>query len=301
MDTTRYRAFVAATELGTVKGAAEQLGYTPSAVSQLIHALEEDLDTTLLVRSRHGVTLTPGGKTLLPIARNILLEEEQLYQTAAELNGLLRGTLTITAYPSIATDWMPEIIRRYREKYPAITLLLHEGTWEEMYQRVEERSVDIAFIAEAAGTPYDWIPLAKDPLLAFLPLTHPLAKADKYPVSRLSQEDVVAISEFGRDHEISPILSKVGASWENKFVTKGKPTLLAMVSKGMCMTVTNSMGTVSWGDQVASLPLDPPLSETIGALVPSKEQLSPAARRFLDVVIDTLRENGLYIGDTKKN
>ena len=69
MDTVRYRAFVTAAEKGTIKEAAEEMGYTSSAISQLIKALEEELDTELLVRSRTGVTLTSGGATLLPVAR----------------------------------------------------------------------------------------------------------------------------------------------------------------------------------------------------------------------------------------
>ena len=52
MDTSRYQAFLSAAETGSIKNAAEELGYTPSGVSQLIKALEEELGFTLLYRSK---------------------------------------------------------------------------------------------------------------------------------------------------------------------------------------------------------------------------------------------------------
>ena len=170
MDTVRYRAFVTAAEKGTIKEAAEEMGYTSSAISQLIKALEEELDTELLVRSRTGVTLTSGGVTLLPVAREILAQEEKLYQTAADLNGLLTGRLTIAAYPSIATKWLPYLIQRFQDEHPGVIFALREGSWEDMYGWVEERSVDLAFIADASDTPYDWVPLATDELVELLRL-----------------------------------------------------------------------------------------------------------------------------------
>ena len=69
MESARCKAFVASVETGSFRAAAESLGYTPSAVSQLVAALEKDLGLRLLVRTKKGVILTPEGKKLLPIAR----------------------------------------------------------------------------------------------------------------------------------------------------------------------------------------------------------------------------------------
>lgn len=290
MDTVRYRAFVTAAEKGTIKEAAEDLGYTPSAISQLIKALEEDLQTELLVRSRSGVALTSGGLTLMPIARDILAQEEKLYQTAADLNGLLAGRLTIAAYPSIALHWFPVLIQRFQDEHPGVTFALREGSWEDMYSWVEERSVDMAFIADAAGTPYDWTPLATDDLVAVLPLSHPMAAGSLYPLSLLEEEKDVALSELGRDHEVAPRLRSLGVSWQTKFVAKEPHSLMMMVSLDMCMTITNRMNTLNWKDRVAVLPLDPSLTETIGILVPSMEHLSPAAQYFFDLAVNRYSE-----------
>src|SRR5690625_2389418 len=66
-----YDAFIKIIETGSFTKAAEELGYTQSAMSQMVHSLEKELSTTLILRSRKGVTLTPDGKEFLPYIRNI--------------------------------------------------------------------------------------------------------------------------------------------------------------------------------------------------------------------------------------
>lgn len=285
MDTVRYRAFVTAAEKGTIKEAAEVLGYTSSAISQLIKALEEELNTKLLVRSRTGVALTAAGVTLLPSAREILAQEAYLFQKAAEFNGMMTGRLVVAAYPSIATHWLPVLIERFQDEHPGVTFALREGSWEDLYNWVEERVVELAFIADAANTPYDWTPIATDELVAVLPLDHPMANAQLYPLSMLEGEKDVAMSELGRDHEVAPRLRSLGFSWQTRFVAKEPHSILTMAARGMCMTVTNRMNTINWKDRVAVLPLDPPLTETIGVLSPSLEHLSPAAQHFMNLAL----------------
>ena len=84
MESARCRAFLAAVETGSLSRAAERLSYTPSGVSQLVAALEQELGFPLLVRSNKGVHPTADGARLLPVVREYLFQEEQLYQEAAE-------------------------------------------------------------------------------------------------------------------------------------------------------------------------------------------------------------------------
>lgn len=66
MDTSRYRAFVQASDQGSLSKAAKTLNYTPSGVSQLITALERDLGFSVLERNPHGVQPTSEGSRILP-------------------------------------------------------------------------------------------------------------------------------------------------------------------------------------------------------------------------------------------
>ena len=85
MDTSRYRAFVQASDQGSLSKAAKTLNYTPSGVSQLITALERDLGFSVLERNPHGVQPTSEGSRILPAARAVIQEEERLLQVSSEI------------------------------------------------------------------------------------------------------------------------------------------------------------------------------------------------------------------------
>ena len=93
MESARCKAFIESVEKGSFRAAAEALGYTPSAVSQLVAALEKDLGLSLLVRSRQGVTVTPEGERLVPIVNSYLAREKEMYELADELHGMAVGNL----------------------------------------------------------------------------------------------------------------------------------------------------------------------------------------------------------------
>ena len=107
METARCRAFLAAAETGSFSRAAEMLRYTPSGVNQLVTALEKEIGFSLFSRSTKGEALTANGQLLLPVIREILHQEDKLFELSAQMNGLLIGTVTIAAYSSIATRTGP--------------------------------------------------------------------------------------------------------------------------------------------------------------------------------------------------
>ena len=102
METARLRAFIEAAEKGSIKAAADSLGYTPSAISQLVTALEKELGLVLFRRSQKGVSLTAEGEELIPLVRAYLAREDEIYRFASELNGVTTGHLKIATYPSVA-------------------------------------------------------------------------------------------------------------------------------------------------------------------------------------------------------
>ena len=75
---TSYEAFVRVTETGSFTKAAKSMGYTQSAVSQMIKSLEEELDTTLIRRSKRGIELSPDGEEFLPYIKNIYNAHREL-------------------------------------------------------------------------------------------------------------------------------------------------------------------------------------------------------------------------------
>lgn len=147
METSRYRAFIKAVDLGSFSKAAKELAYTPSGVSQLISALEKDVGFSVLERTRSGVKPTENGKRILPIARAIIQEEDRLFQMSAELKGLSVGSVTIGSYPSVASHWLPKVLKAFREQFPNIEIRVMEGIHQEISEWLDNKEVDFGFMS----------------------------------------------------------------------------------------------------------------------------------------------------------
>lgn len=284
METARLRAFVETVEKGSVKAAADSLGYTPSAISQLITALEKELGITLFTRSQKGMKPTTEGREMLPLVRAYLMHEEELYTFAAELKGITRGKLTIASYPSIATTWLPEIVRRFKNDYPGIQISLMESIKSDIFRRFEQNEADLAFLAYSEPMPYEWIPLCTTGIIAAVPEDHRLAGADRFPIKECENEDFI-LGSWGKEMEILEILEKNDAHPEIKYTTYDTPASLAMVRMGLGISYVNELSAQFWNEHLVKMPLDPPQTITFGVAFPTRERMTGAAKKFLDYTL----------------
>ncbi len=225
MESARCKAFVAAAECGSFTAAAGKLGYTPSGVSQLVTALEKELGFPLLDRSRRGVTLTGEGERFLPEIRGFLGKEDHIYELAAEVRGLTVGSVAIASYPSVATY---------------IELRLMEGIRQEMLEWIDQGIADMGFLTYTEPMDYEWIPLAEDRMVAVLPVDHPLAGCESYPLSRCEKEDFI-MPALGHDVDVEALLTENRIRPHIKFTTLENPATLAMIQNGLGMSIMNEL------------------------------------------------------------
>lgn len=284
MDSARCKAFIESVDKGSFRAAADALGYTPSAVSQLVAALEKDLGLSLLVRSKKGVTVTPEGRKLIPIARSYLARELEMYQLASELRGINVGELTIAAYPSVAITWLPEIVRRFQQDYPGIQMTIMEGVRSEVFGHLDQHVADMGFLAYADPMEYEWIPLAEEHVIAVIPENHPLAGADYFPISECEKYPFIMTS-WGKDREILNMFDKYNVHPNIKYTTYDTPATLAMVRMGLGISFVNELSAQYWNEHLVKLPLEPDEKLTFGVAFTSKEHMTRAAKKFLDYAV----------------
>lgn len=287
MDSIRCKAFIEAADSGSFRAAAETLGYTPSAVSQLVAALEKDLGLSLLIRSRRGVELTAEGRRMLPLARSYIAREIDMYHLASELNGISSGELTIAAYPSVAITWLPEIVRRFQMDYPGIQISIMEGIRSEIFRHLDEHVADMGFIAYAEPIEYEWIPLAEEEMIVVLPEGHPLAEAGSVPVKALEGQNFIMTS-WGEDVEIRNLLERNHVTPKVKYTTYDTPATLALVRMGLGISIVNELSAQYWNDSLVKLPLDPPEKITFGIAIAEEGHMTNAAKKFLDYAVKYL-------------
>ncbi len=287
METARCRAFLAAAETGSFSRAAEALRYTPSGVNQLVSALEKEVGFSLFSRSTKGVALTANGELLLPVVRELLRQEDRIFELSAEMNGLLIGSVSIAAYSSIATHWLPAVIRAFQRDYPNVKISLREGIWHEVSEWLNERAADIGFLSYQENMPYDWIPLADDPMLALLPRDHPLAKAEAYPLENCARDRFI-MPALGCDDDVKALFDRIGVVPNICYTTMESFSAMSMVEQGLGVSVMNRLITRRRECDVAMIPIDPPASITLGVALPSREDTSPAVKMFLRYAVRML-------------
>ncbi len=287
METARCRAFLAAAETGSFSKAAEALSYTPSGVNQLVTALEKELGFPVFRRNTKGVTLTENGELLLPTVREFLRQEDRIFELSAEMNGLLIGSVTIAAYSSIATHWLPAVISAFRRDYPQIRIKLMEGIWQEVSKWLDDRAADIGFLSYQEGMPYEFIPLAEDPMLALLPRDHPLANAAAYPLKNCATDRFI-MPALGCDDDVEALFDKNGIQPNVQFTTLESFSVMSMVEQGLGMTVMNQLITEKRICDIAMLPIDPPSQITLGVAMHSRADVSPAVKMFLKYAVRML-------------
>jgi DNA-binding transcriptional LysR family regulator len=289
METSRYKAFAAAAETCSFSRAAEMLNYSPSGVSQLVSALEADLGLSLLLRTRRGVSLSPAGEALLPAIRALLQQEERIFQLSSDLNGLMTGEIHIASYSSVSSHWLPKIIKAFQKDYPNIRIHLMEGIRQEILRWLEESRADIAFISAVEGCHYDWIPLKDDPMIAVLPKDHPYANAEVYPLPQCNQEKFI-MPALGKDADVIELFDRFDLNPTIVYSTFEAFAAFAMIENGLGMTITNQLITEGFQADVVRIPVDPPQHISFGILIPNKDALSPAARKFVAYAKKTMAE-----------
>ncbi len=133
-------------ETKNITQAAEKLGVTQSSLSKRIHAVEEDLGVSLMLRSRSGIRFTPEGEAVLDTALSAKTMLDDLRESLRLSNGGLCGTLRLGVASNYALYVLPEILDIYRRRYPQVNLHLNTDDSQSLYQKLTEGDIDIGIL-----------------------------------------------------------------------------------------------------------------------------------------------------------
>lgn len=281
MNLQKYLAFVKTVEYGSFTRAAEILSYSQSSISRMIADLEKEWNVTLLERGIGGVKLTSDGTKLLPYAKNVVAEYEKLQMEIDELNGLQSGLIRIGTFSSVATHWLPNIIKEFQKDYPNIDYELLLGDYAEIEEWIAQGRVDCGFLRLPTKAEFETISLEKDRLLAVIPENHPLADCEKFPVTALCDEPFMLL-EKGAKAEISKIFENNGLTPNVKFTTWDDYAVMSMVESGLGISILPELILKRIPYRIVAKELDVPAYREIGLALKSRKNASLAVRRFLD-------------------
>lgn len=288
MSLIKYRALVTALHYKNLTKAAEQLGYTQPGISHMILSLEKEFGFPLLIRQKDGIEATENAKQLLPYLQEILESEDQLKEMINQINGIETGCVRIGAFFSVSIHWLPSIIQAFSEKYPNIELQLFEGDYGEITTWLKDGQIDCALMSAPVPDGFEFIPFLDDPILALLPQTHPLARHKIISPSELVQSPFI-IPSSGSDEDIWRVLVPEGLTPNIKYRVKGDETIIAMVAKGLGVSLMPKLLLHHLPETLVTKPLTPHYFRTLGLTIRSKRQTAPATKKFIQICESVLK------------
>ena len=285
----KYLAYLKTIETGSITQAAAELGYTQSAVSRMIADLEEHWDVPLLTRNRSGIEISSEGTQLLPIIQSIVKGQEELNFAVGELHGLQSGLIRVGAFTSMATGWMPLMIKSFHETYPNIRFQIFNGEYNHIATWLRRGQIDCGFLALPCSNEFNTTFLLRDSLTVILPPTHPLRDADCFPVSRLSSEDFISLKEE-QDYEINLFLEHLRQSPRIKFEVSSDFAILSMVECGLGISVVHDLILHPNRHGIVRKPLDEPYYRDIAIATNASAQPSTITRMFCEHAIEWAKD-----------
>ena len=281
MNLQKYLSFVKTVEYGSFTKAAEILNYTQSGISRMIADLEKEWGVTLLERSKYGVKPTSDGMKLLPYAQNLCADFDKLKMQVDELKGLQSGLIRIGTFSSVATHWLPNIIKEFQKDYPNIDYELLLGDYTEIEEWIHTGRVDCGFLRLPTHPDFETIFLEKDKLMAIIPEDHPLKDREKFPVTALCDEPFMLL-EKGAKAEISEIFERNNLTPNVKFTTWDDYAVMSMVESGLGIAILPELILKRVPYKIIAKELDVPAYRNIGLALRDKKTASLAVKRFIE-------------------
>ncbi len=278
MELEKMKTHICVLERGSLSAAAETLGYTPSGISRMKASLEEELGFTLLIRTREGICPTQECEQMLHVIRNFVRSGQDCLLMAGKIKGMevghvIIGTAYSTFYRKLA-DW----IKAFHEKYPGIKVEILFGYSTELLERLKSRQLDLCVISkreEVSG----WIPICKDPMMAWVPNDHPLADKAGIPLEAFANEKYIDTYP-NADIDNAHIFSGSGIIPNTQFYTKDSYATWQMVDAGLGISMNNNLNSREWHGNVKVLPLIPEQIIEIG--IAYEREMSLAGKTFLE-------------------
>lgn len=236
MELRNISTFLRVAELRSFSRAAEQLGYSQSAVSAQIQQLEAELGVPLFDRVNKTVRLTNAGEEFSGYARQ-LLRTAQEARCALQRETEPHGVLRIGLVDSLCSAFLPALLDRYHRRCPRVELVLHTCTTLEMLGLLEHNEIDLGYTLDLPLTQASLLHALDrpEPVCFIAPAGHPLAAQERVSLAELAGQ------EF--------LLTEQGMSYRDvleQFLTARQTAIRPYVELGsvetLCRLVERGMG-----------------------------------------------------------
>ncbi|WP_328419174.1 LysR family transcriptional regulator [Micromonospora sp. NBC_00389] len=296
LDVRRMQVLRAVVTSGSVTAAAAHLGYTPSAVSQQVAALEKEAGIALLERVGRGVRPTAAGQLLVGHAAVISQHVAQAETALADLRSGRTGRLTVRYFASVGPTLLAPALARLRREHPGVATDPKLSDPDDPLPEVERGNADLAIVVRRPSDEIRQgirvVHLLDDVYQAVLPVGHPLAAQQVIDLADLAGEPWVGSEPPGPCLE--PITDACAAAgFSPDFVARSEDyaTAQGFVAAGLGVSLIPRLGLGTRHPGVATRPVRRP--EPIRRIYAAVREISlaqPALRALIDALLDATKE-----------
>lgn len=288
----RYFALLKILEIGSFTKAADAMGYSQSAVSQMVQSLESELSLKLLYRSRNGIKLTPEGEALLPYIQRTVNHYNAMLEKTRELKGLNGGLIRIGTLSSVSSQWLPGLIKDFQTLYPKVHFLLHQGDYTTIPAWVRAGEIDFGFVNPDAESVrgLHTIFVTSGGHKAVLHPDHPLAAQPWVTLEQLAKETFLLLEE-GCLSEPLEAFRTLGLKPRVELRMHDNFSICSMVEANVGVSILPELALRKMNFRIVQLPTVPPVIRRVSLVMKDPDILPIASRYFIEFFLkraDTL-------------
>ena len=281
---SRYGIFCKVAELGSFTRAAESCGYSQSAISQNIKALEQETGVSLLSRRKDGVQLTADGRDFFPYLQAVWQAEQALERRRQETMGLKNSVIRIGTFTSVSRNLLPPKMKAFKARYPDVRFVLRQGEYTSIPQWIRQGEIDFGFVNQDAVDSMDTRLLYEDHMLAVLPQGHPLEQKPVIPLKELSREPLILLDEG--DHSVLlDAFRQAGQTPNIAYEVYDDYSILSMVRQGLGISVLYEKVVSGFESGLSLRPSVEAPRRRVALAWSSWETMPYAARRFAEFLM----------------
>jgi DNA-binding transcriptional LysR family regulator len=254
----------------------------------MMHAMEEETGFPLLIKNNKGVEPTQEARMLMPLMRQILNLEEKLEQEKAEILGMHKGTVRVGSFVSTSISWLPQVLEYFQQNYPDVEFRIEELGHDEMIERLNDGSLDVALMSDPGSSSIEFIPVLEDPLMVVFTDKYDLSSYDYVPVDVLRNYPfIMTYREYDSDPHY--VFEKAGFMPEVRYYSRDDSAVLSMVQKGLGLAILPEMTLEEVPGRYESRMLDPEAYRTLGMGIKSMKEAGPLTRAVIKYIKENIR------------
>ncbi|WP_395319787.1 LysR family transcriptional regulator [Fructilactobacillus frigidiflavus] len=276
----KYLALKLVLEHQSITKAANIMGYSQPAISQMLNSLEQEFGFPVLSKQRQHLKLTKEGQAIYPFVVKLINDHQALLDKQHEITDQANRLIRIATIPSISQQWLPELISAFQFQNPNVDFSIIQGDNVSIPQLVENGDAELGILNQDAAPDCECEFLQEQTLKAVIPQKYPIAaQVSDLKLAELTSYPYILLEE-GLHSESLNQFRAAGLKPHIKMRLHDRFSTLLMVEQGLGYTIMPVDQSLEDQHQIRILKTNPKITRKIGIITKNEIIMTSAAEKF---------------------